>query len=142
MRSDTLTLKAARFALIGALSGGVFSVVTVLLTSGAGFDPKLSAAVGYAVSIPLNFIGNRAFSFRSGNKWLGDLLRYATLHLSNVLLTTFAMGAVVDTLHLHYAVGIVAAVVLIPAINFSVMNLWVFSSRVRRPAAARPTDIN
>lgn len=37
-----------------------------------------------------------------------------------------AMGAAVEMLHLHYAVGIAAAVVFVPIVNFVIMNWWVF----------------
>jgi len=38
------------------------------------------------------------------------------------------MGISVDVLNLHYSIGIVAAVTLVPFINFVFMNWWVFRS--------------
>lgn len=134
-KSDSVVFKSARFGLVGVLSGGVFSTVTALMAGWGRFDPKLSAVAGYALSIPLNFVGNRRFSFLSQNGMLGDLLRYAALHLGNILLITIAMGTTVDAFHLNYAVGIAVAVVLIPVVNFAVMNWWVFKSSARRRAA-------
>ncbi len=134
-RSQSVVFKAARFGLVGLLSAGIFSTVTALMAGWGGFDPELSSATGYVVSIPLNFVGNRNFSFLSHNKMFGDLLRYAILHLVNILLTTITMGTAVNALHLNYGVGIAAAVALIPVVNFIAMNWWVFRSGGRQPAA-------
>ncbi|GGF72947.1 polysaccharide synthesis protein GtrA [Azorhizobium oxalatiphilum] len=137
--SDALLLKAMRFGMIGVLSGLVFAGVTSLFAGPMGVGPKLSSVAGYVASMPLNFIGNRRFSFRSQNGLAGDLARFVLLHACNILITTFAMGAVVDVLGLHYAFGIVAAVVLVPCVNFAVMNWWVFRKNIARPDVSRDT---
>lgn len=133
--SDALILKAIRFGMVGAMSGAVFAGVTMLFASSLGFGPKLASVAGYVASMPLNFIGNRRFSFRSKNALLGDLLRFILLHTCNILVTTFVMGAAVDLLGLHYIFGIVAAVLLVPCVNFGVMNWWVFHKPISRHGA-------
>lgn len=130
--SEALLLKAMRFGMVGVLSSSVFAVVTALCAGPLGIGPKLSSVAGYVASMPLNFVFNRRFSFRSENTLLGDLLRYILMHGINILLTTFAMGAAVDYFGLHYAFGIVAAVVLVPLLNFVLMNWWVFRKSVVR----------
>ncbi len=136
LASNTLLLKAVRFGIIGATSGLVFAAVTALFVGPLGIDSKLASVAGYIASMPLNFIGNRRFSFRSKNSLAGDLTRFALLHTGNILLTTFAMAAVVDVLRLHYALGILAAIVLVPCVNFAVMNWWVFR---RTAPGSRPS---
>jgi putative flippase GtrA len=135
--SDALILKALRFGMVGALSGAVFAGVTALFVSPLDFGPKLASVVGYIASMPLNFLGNRRFSFRSDNALTGDLLRFLLVHTCNILITTFAMGAVVDLLGLNYAFGIVAAIVLVPCVNFVVMNWWVFHKTISKQEASQ-----
>lgn len=135
--SDALVLKVIRFGLVGVLSGTVFAGVTMLFAGPLEFGPKLASSAGYVASMPLNFIGNRRFSFRSDNAMLGDLLRFVLLHTCNIFLTTFAMGAAVDLLGLHYIFGIVAAVLLVPCVNFAVMNWWVFRNTISRKGASQ-----
>ncbi|SFI90102.1 Putative flippase GtrA (transmembrane translocase of bactoprenol-linked glucose) [Bosea sp. OK403] len=127
--SDRLLVKAIRFGLVGVLSGAIFSVVTALFVRLAGTDPKLASVAGYLASMPLNFVGNRRFSFRSAGSLAGDLTRFALLHTFNILLTVLSMGVVVDLLRLHYAVGMVGAIILVPLVNFAAMNWWVFRRR-------------
>jgi len=126
--SDAILMKAVRFAGVGAISGLVFALVT-LCAARLGLDPKLASAAGYLVSIPVNFIFNRCFSFRSENSLLSDAPRFLFVHACNLLVTAFAMGVVVDVLGLHYAVGVVVAIVLVPGVSFLAMNGWVFRKR-------------
>lgn len=124
--SEALGLKFVRFGFVGVMSGLVFAAVTAIFTGRLGMDPKLASIVGYVASMPLNFAGNRRFAFRSGNALHTDLLQFVLLHTCNILLTTFAMGVVVDGLKLHYAVGILLSIVIVPCVNFVAMNWWVF----------------
>ena len=133
LASDALALKALRFGFVGALSGLVFAVTTTILTGWIGMNPKLASVAGYLVSMPLNFAGNRRFTFKSENMLSVELLRFILLHTCNVLLTVFAMGAAVDLLKLHYTFGIIASIVVVPCVNFATMNWWVFRKAVGRP---------
>ena len=78
------------------------------------------------MALPLNFIGNRRFSFRSTNALAGDAGRFLLLHAGNLIVTVMAMGAIADLLGLHYSAGILAAVIIVPVVNFLVMQWWVF----------------
>jgi putative flippase GtrA len=131
-RSHALTAKLVRFGLVGVMSGLVFLVCTAFLAGSLGLEPKIASAVGYIVSMPANFLGNRQFSFKSEGKLLDELLRYLLLHGCNILFTIGVMGAAVDVLRLHFGFGAVAAIILVPLVNFAAMNLWVFRRGVNR----------
>lgn len=92
-------------------------------------DHKLASTFGYLVALPFNFAGNRHFSFRSSNALAGDAGRFLLLHAGNLIVTVMAMGTVVDLLGLHYSAGITVAVILVPAVNFLVMQWWVFRQK-------------
>lgn len=123
------------------MSGLIFLIFTTLLAGSLGLEPKLASAVGYIVSLPANFLGNRQFSFKSEGKVLDDLVRFLLLHTCNILLTMATMGAAVDVLHLRFGFGAAGAVVLVPLANFVTMNLWVFGRKangLRQP----PSRVN
>lgn len=124
--SDQLVSKALRFGLVGALSSAIFSIVTAACVRLWGIDPKLASIAGYLASMPVNFVCNRRFSFRSEGTLTRDLSRFIGLHAGNIVLTSLSMGAIVDILGLHYLFGVVAAVVLVPLVNFFALNWWVF----------------
>jgi putative flippase GtrA len=109
----------------------VFGAVTSFLAGFLGLEPKLASAVGYLVSMPVNFIGNRRFSFKSKGRILSDLWRFLLLHICNILLTMGAMGAAVNKLGMHFGFGVAAAIALVPLANFAAMKMWVFGRRVK-----------
>jgi putative flippase GtrA len=129
LRSDALWLRAARFCLVGVASGLIFAAFTICSIAVFGVGHKLASVYGYLASLPLNFLANRRFSFRSGNALADDAMRFLSLQVGNLCITAFAMGAVVDFLRLHYMFGIIAAIALVPVVNFVIMQWWVFRRR-------------
>jgi putative flippase GtrA len=121
--------KAARFGLIGVLSGAIYIAVAGALVHAGLLGPALSGVIGYLASMPINFVGNRSWSFRSEGSLVGDLTRYVVLHAANIMLAAATMSLVIEGLRLHVAAGLLATVVVIPVANFIAMNLWVFRRR-------------
>ena len=127
----SLLAKALRFGLVGATSGVVFAVVTAALINLGGVNPTLSSVLAYIVSMPINFIANRNFSFRSTSHVATDAIRFCSLHAANLAITAVAMSSAVNSLGLHYSIGIIAAIVLVPLCNFLLLDRWVFGTRSR-----------
>lgn len=132
LRSHAVTAKLARFGVVGIMSGFVYLICTFVLAGFLSLEPKMASAVAYIVSMLPNFLGNRQFSFKSEGRLLNELPRYLLLHGLNFLFTIGLMGAVVDILRLHFGLGAVAAIILVPLVNFAAMNLWVFRRGTNR----------
>ncbi len=135
--SSSSAARFARFALVGGTSGLLFAIVTGVLVNMLEVDPKIASIGGYLSSMPVNFLGNRNFSFRSERALAGDVVRFVVLHCANMALTASAMATAFDYFGLHYLVGVLAAIILVPIANFLAMSLWVF----RTSAAGRPGSL-
>ena len=98
--------KFARFAAIGALSGGVYALAVALGVSGFALDPRLASALGYLASLPVNFAGNRKFTFLGNGPLALELARFLLVHGANIGASVLIMTLVVRGLGFHYAVGI------------------------------------
>ena len=129
IRRHSLLLKGLKFGAVGALSSSTFAVITTIIVISGWAEPRLASALGYISSIPLNFVLNRNFSFRSKAPVLRDTVRYALLHIGNTLLTILGMSMALS-FQLHYMTGIVLAVVAVPVLNFLAMNYWVFKDQL------------
>lgn len=121
--------KAIRFGLVGAVSGIIFGLAAAVLIDGFKISPNISSVVAYIISMPVNFLGNRNFSFRSKGHIWGDALRFSGLHIANMAVTAGAMSTAVEMMKLHYLFGVLGAIVLVPVTNFILMNVWVFGKR-------------
>lgn len=135
-------MKIVRFGVIGGLSGLVFAGVNALFAGFIGVEPKLASVAGYVASMPLNFVGNRRFAFRSRNGLLGDFLRFILLHAFNIVLTAAVTGIVVDFLKLNYIIGIISVIIIMPCVNFLIMNRWVFGKAVDQPSSSTDPSNN
>ena len=75
--------------------------------------------------MPINFFGNRIFSFQFRGRVGPNAIRFIALHAVGMAVTALAMQASTHVFDLHYAFGIVGAVVCVPLVNFVLMNIWV-----------------
>ena len=126
--------KLLRFPVVGALSSALYAASTWFYIARLGLDENVAAFAGYATAIPFSFLGHRNFTFGSRGGARAELVRFAVVHAAGVLVAWASMQAS-SRLGLHYAVGIVAAVVLVPLVSFLVLDRCVF-----RVDAARPSD--
>ena len=134
-KSPHLLAKALRFAIIGSLNSFIFASVTALLVSMLWVAPVPASIVGYCVSVPISFLGHRQFSFRSRGHWPVEASRFVLVQLVSIAATAGSMYLAVDHFAAAYYWGMVAAVILVPVLNFALANLWVFGKPAARDAA-------
>lgn len=125
LQSGHLLGKAARFGSVGVLSGAIYALVTAALVH-AGVEPVIASVAGYCASVPASFLGHRRFSFRSDGHWTAEALRFVFVQTINIAVTAGSMQAATVWFGAPYWWGMAAAVILVPAANFTAMNLWVF----------------
>ncbi len=118
--------KLTRFAVIGAVSAGLYSLGTAVSIRSWGFDARWSVVVGYALALPVNFAAHRHHTFRSRGRLPADLLRYAAMQLANIVLCFAGMAVAVNVFGLHYVVGILAGIVVVPVATYLAMDRFVF----------------
>ena len=118
--------KLLRFAAVGALSGGIYALVVALCVSGFSLDPRFASGLGYLASLPVNFAGNRKFTFLGQGPIAFELLRFLLVHGANIAAAVLVMTVAVREFGLHYLVGVAATILVIPFITFLIMDRWVF----------------
>ena len=121
----SLTSKVLRFPLVGAMSSGIYALGTALCIAQWHMAHELASLSGYLMALPFSFFGHRNFTFGANGRISAELLRFCGVHAIGIALSWTCM-TVVDRLHLHYAFGIVGAVVLVPVVSFLILDRWVF----------------
>lgn len=125
---DGVASRFLRFAFTGLLCTLLYGVLTAWLAGSIHLSPVWATVLGYAAVVPLNFVIQRSFSFRSENGARGDLARFACVHGGNILGSAAIMQALV-ILHLDYRIGILLTMTLVPVAIFFLLDRWVFASR-------------
>ena len=118
-----------RFLIVGGFSTLFYGVVCGFLIDRKIAGPAGGAAIGYLASIPLNYLLQRIFTFRSRNKPSGEALRYLLVHMANLSLSTIGMYFLATKLGFDYRLGILATMVIVPVLVFVMLNRWVFAQR-------------
>jgi putative flippase GtrA len=82
--------------------------------------------LAYLAAIPLNFLLQRGFAFRSENRVQRDLPRYLLVHAGNIAASAAVMHVVVSVLHAGYLYGVIATMTFVPVVVFLFLDRWVF----------------
>lgn len=90
-----------------------------------GLAPVEASLSGFFLSVPVSYIGQKFFTFRSGSDHREELPKFFVTTSLAFCASTFGVMATVG-LGFHYMVGVMAAALLVPLLSFLVMNYWVF----------------
>lgn len=126
LSSNRLWAKVLRFALVGGLSTMAYGIITVLAVESARISPLSATVLGYLLVVPLNFVLQRRFTFRSTNSKPKELPRFLLVHGLNILGSSLIMFIVTDVGRYNYLWGVVLTMVMVPLLLFIVMDRWVF----------------
>ena len=130
----SLTSKLVRFPIVGALSSAVYAVATWFYISRLGVGSSAATFAGYMTAIPFSFFAHRSLTFGSRGAVGVEMKRFALVHAVGMLVAWLSMRTT-EALDLHYAVGIVTAVLLVPLVSFVVLDRWVFRGDALPPGA-------
>ena len=121
--------KFIRYALVGLLSSAIYLTSVYFLVSKNNIDHKLASVLGYCAAIPVNFVFNRHFSFRSKGPIGRELVGFVTTHFVGMAFTYGMMALFVDRFRVSYLLIAAFTILALPVLNFFILNLWVFSGK-------------
>ncbi|WP_376779258.1 GtrA family protein [Agrobacterium pusense] len=124
--------RLVRFALVGGANTAAYFVLANISTYLLGIPHNISAYLAYALVLPFSFFGHRRFTFRSSGSAVAEWYRFCIMQ--GICL---AVIAVVNAASMRYPaspswVSFSVISFLIPAINFLMMQVWVFAMRKAR----------
>lgn len=117
-----------RFPLVGVLNTLIYGVATSFYIGTLGLGSEMASLLGYLTAVPVAFVAHRSFTFGHSGAVGSAMTRFLLVHLLGMLASWAAMKLAVGYFGFHYALGIVAAMVIVPILSFIVMTYWVFPS--------------
>ena len=118
-----------RYGAVGVVASAIYTAITVFCREWAGFDPMLASLAGFVVSAPCSYLGHWAITFGRRHGFRQNLQRFAALSVTSFIVAVPGMGLVADILHWSYLIGIAFSCFIAPLINYTILQLWVFSHR-------------
>lgn len=123
---DQLWAKVARFALVGGISTVAYGIFTMVSIQQLALSPMIATIMGYLIAIPLNYLLQRLFTFRSKTAMKRELPRFLVVHSLNMAGSFAIMLVIVKAMHADYRWGIATTMVVVPILVFLAMDTWVF----------------
>lgn len=125
------SLRLSRFAAVGALATVIYAVLAFCLSGGLGLAilPAAPASlVAYAAAAAFSYAGHKYVTFVSHGAHVFEAPRFLALTALGLgfawLLPTILVGGA----GLPPAVPIIVTCILVPVVNYVVLDRWVFAS--------------
>ena len=116
----------SRFSIVGVLSTITYLVVANLLLLATQAPATLVSVFAYVAGMAVSFIGQSRFTFRVQKRSVGHLLRFLGLSAMGLGVSFVSVALATATLAIPAVYGTIATAIIIPAVNFLVMKVWVF----------------
>jgi putative flippase GtrA len=125
-------LRSLRRLLIFSAVGLFNTAAFFLLANGSyyalGLGQGVSAYLAYVLVLPISFLGHRELTFASKGEIVHEWARFILLQATNLIII-WAINKTVSSYALPgwTAYGVIS--IAIPALNFVVLQIWVFHNR-------------
>lgn len=124
-----LALRIVRFAMVGGLSSLLYLVFAWWLIDLVSIPPIQGTVAAYALVVPINFLLQKHFTFRSAAAASAELPRFLLVHGMNIALSAGIMALITTVWGLAPIWGMLATVAIVPVLVFLALEVWVFYRR-------------
>ena len=119
--------RLARYGISGGLSALTHLTVGTAAAVLLGLPPVTASTIGFAASIAVSYLLQRAWVFGSAAGHASTGPRFLTVTAAALALNTAVLWIGADLLGGPYAVVQAVAILLIPALNYLLNSRWTFA---------------
>ena len=122
-----LFVKFLKYSFVGCICTLIYFLTVFVFIEGLHMDPVFGSALSFILMTIASFFLNVKYTFGSiitGQK----AFRFMTVSTIGFILNFLLMFIIVHIFDLHYFVGEVVTIMVIPAVNFLLNNYWTFQS--------------
>jgi len=125
------TSELARFGVVGAAATALYAAMAFLLTHWLwlGLTPGEASLVAYIVAAAFSYLAHKSVTFLSTGPHRLEGLRFLALSAIGIVVAFAAPSILTGALGFDPIFAILSTCVLVPVINFVVMDRWVFAGR-------------
>lgn len=117
-----------RFGLVGGAASLTYALVAYGLLTYSALGTGLASSLAYVVAIPVSFVGQKYFTFRSDGRTMTELPKFLVIQVANIILCGVILKLATDIWGLPAIVGILMVVVVVPLASYVLFALLVFTA--------------
>jgi putative flippase GtrA len=129
--------RIVRYCSVGFLITATYFAATVVAFEWTQAMSIVCSLIGFFIALPIAYAGHRYISFRSTGRHVVELPRFIVATSTMFVVSSVSIVVFVDLLHTSYLVPLTITSLLVPLVNFLVLQMWVFRGE-HRPGVARP----
>ena len=121
--------KILGFITFGTLAGATYAGVFIVAVDRLEFSAFVASVLAFAIAIPVSYFGNRWVTYRSRNMVGPEVLRFVTVQVANLFITSAIVHLASARLALSARADVVVAFVAAPIVSFVLFEVWVYRQR-------------
>lgn len=120
-----LPAQFAKFGLVGLVNTLVHAMVLSACVEILGWHPVAGNCLAFGTANVASFIMNSYWTFKASP----NLRRYVKFLTSSLLALSLTLGIawVFEAMELHYGLGFIGIMVLVPPLNYWMLKRWAFT---------------
>ena len=128
--------RLVRYGIIGVGVTLVYAILTLVLHYVAGTSTAVASFVGHCCVAVLSFFGHRMFTFQDSGNIARSIPRFIGVNLLGNLVAVAVPWLVSDVLRYPAIVSIALVCLLVPTMNYLLLNIFVFHNARSKPQQA------
>ena len=120
--------RIVRFGLVGIAATALYALLAYAFAYLIPWSAGLGSLIAYAISAAFSYLGHRLFTFKNRDTIAGSASRFAGVNVLAYGVSAVIPWAMTDWLGYAPVVSIALVCLVIPAMNFLLLNLFVFKS--------------
>ena len=93
---------------------------------------EVASLISMTLSTALAYVGNRQWTFRSENRWVGEFLGFAVSRTATIALNALLLYVLVEFVRIDKMEAQVLSIIVVTALNYGVGKFLVFAPRKTR----------
>ena len=118
------------FCVVGGSTSLCYAIFVEVLIDVFLVSQAIAASIAYLLMLPISFLGHKLLTFRSKERTLSQSFRFFTMHGITALVCAFIMWIMTVQVGTTHWFGSAAIIIIAPAINYIMMEVWVFAKQV------------
>lgn len=124
---NNLVSKFLRYGMVGIVCTSIYFLSMFICVEVLSTEPVSASTISFIIMTIFSFLLNKKYTF-GGAYSHSQFVKFSTVAFIGFIMNFGLMYSIVTILSLHYLIGELVTVLVIPFVNFFLNNYWTFSN--------------